>query len=745
MFASGCDRSSVARSSSTHWPGARTGPRNDAVASVRSRQGTSRVVAHEPETRGQAAEQRVHDTLRAALPPEYRLYPNVRWCAKTRRGGPAHDGEADLVVVHPEQGLLVIEVKVRRAPPRRARALVDRPEPPRHRRSSRPRPRSTTSSARSTTCRPGRPAASSGPATRLPFPTSTSRACRRVTRSSGRTRRTDIVFDADAFATPEATRSGPRSGPRLLGRRRQPAAYPLTAAEAALVDDFLAPTVELRRLLRHDIEEGANAAARRLPGAAGRAQPEPVACARRGRRAGRQRQEPDRASRRRLALPARAFGPCSSASTSRWRRRSCGRSRTRGEPPDRRPDVIDLPPAVRDARPASRRPAERPPKPIPQDWWDETLPTALEQAIDALTRASRYHAIVVDEGQDFALGWLETLPVPAVRSRGRRVLGVPRPRAGAAPRRRGRASCGLGEPLELFEDYRSPAPVSELAARFYRRSDGAGRARAGRTGAARSVEAAPGDATVEAVRIELHRLLDGRRRPAVADRGAVGPVGVEERGLAQAAVRQRRASGTAPSTTRATRSACRPTRSPTSRRTTGSSCSRRSAGSRASSARSSSCASCPRPASASTSSSTSALTRATTHLVVIAPPALAERSRRETLRGDSQLTRQVLQRSAAKAQPRRTCPTLRSRRGPSPRAPADARAPPSRSAVTETKDGPGLPGARVVVRAVAGGRRGSSRSPGRAVSIIGRRSGSSSSSGRPRCWPSRPRTSTVDT
>ena len=63
------------------------------------------------ETRGQAAERRVHDVLRAALPAEYHLFPNVRWCAKTRRDGPAHDGEADLVVVHPEHGLLVIEVK----------------------------------------------------------------------------------------------------------------------------------------------------------------------------------------------------------------------------------------------------------------------------------------------------------------------------------------------------------------------------------------------------------------------------------------------------------------------------------------------------------------------------------------------------------------------------------------------------------------------------------------------------------
>ncbi len=38
------------------------------------------------ETRGEAAERHVHDALRAALPPEYRLYGNARWCAKSRPG-----------------------------------------------------------------------------------------------------------------------------------------------------------------------------------------------------------------------------------------------------------------------------------------------------------------------------------------------------------------------------------------------------------------------------------------------------------------------------------------------------------------------------------------------------------------------------------------------------------------------------------------------------------------------------------
>ena len=57
------------------------------------------------------AERRVQDALRAALPDEYRLYPNVRWIHKEHRDAPARDGETDLVIVHPQSGLLIVETK----------------------------------------------------------------------------------------------------------------------------------------------------------------------------------------------------------------------------------------------------------------------------------------------------------------------------------------------------------------------------------------------------------------------------------------------------------------------------------------------------------------------------------------------------------------------------------------------------------------------------------------------------------
>ncbi len=62
-------------------------------------------------TRGEDAERLVHDRLRAALPDDYHLYPNVDWTGPMRDHGPAEDGEADLVIAHPDNGILVLEVK----------------------------------------------------------------------------------------------------------------------------------------------------------------------------------------------------------------------------------------------------------------------------------------------------------------------------------------------------------------------------------------------------------------------------------------------------------------------------------------------------------------------------------------------------------------------------------------------------------------------------------------------------------
>ena len=58
------------------------------------------------------AERRVHGAFAwLATQNRLRIYPNVRWVSKPSDNMPARDGETDLVIVHPEDGLLIVEVK----------------------------------------------------------------------------------------------------------------------------------------------------------------------------------------------------------------------------------------------------------------------------------------------------------------------------------------------------------------------------------------------------------------------------------------------------------------------------------------------------------------------------------------------------------------------------------------------------------------------------------------------------------
>jgi hypothetical protein len=50
------------------------------------------------------------DRFEASLPKSFRVFYSVRWLARSQEGG-ARDGEADFVIVHPDNGFLFIEVK----------------------------------------------------------------------------------------------------------------------------------------------------------------------------------------------------------------------------------------------------------------------------------------------------------------------------------------------------------------------------------------------------------------------------------------------------------------------------------------------------------------------------------------------------------------------------------------------------------------------------------------------------------
>ena len=451
---------------------------------------------------GERAERFVEEHLRAALPQGARLYANVPILARTRPTGPAHDGEADIVIVHPDNGLLVIETKsgqpgrdaqnrwfigdhpLERSPFEQAmaakhdlvRAICDLPDWPRDH-----EPRSGHAVAF-----PDADLASLPPGHGLLGPD--------VIR--------DIVIDADGFASTEATRRAlERAWAVWVGDGSRD--YPLDAREMSLVDAYLAPTAELRRFLRHDIEDDRE----RLLDAS-RAQLWALNQAKRLRRvevvgpAGSGKSLVAVEKARRLAKEGwRTLFVCFNQplATAVIREFEDG-----GEPPDRRPVVTTF---HRLCERLGARAGTLPPRPspIPREWWDDTLPRALDAAIDALPD-ERFQAIVVDEGQDFRLAWLESLEflflTPADG-----VLWVFHDPGQALRHDDEVAGLGLPDTIELFEDHRSPAPVAELAAPFYR---GPGEPYAVGEGsrAPTIIEAEPGHATVEAVRRTLHTLVE---------------------------------------------------------------------------------------------------------------------------------------------------------------------------------------------------------------------------------------------
>jgi AAA domain/Nuclease-related domain/UvrD-like helicase C-terminal domain len=141
------------------------------------------------------------------------------------------------------------------------------------------------------------------------------------------------------------------------------------------------------------------------------------------------------------------------------------------------------------------------PDPIPQDWWDRTLPRALDDAAAKL--GPRYHAVVVDEGQDFAADWLASLN-ELLHGGLEDVLYVFHDPAQAIYRDDVVAQLGLIEfPLET--NCRNAQPIHAVVSRF---AEGGLASEAMRSGgrAPEFVDAAAGAETIEALRHVLHRL-----------------------------------------------------------------------------------------------------------------------------------------------------------------------------------------------------------------------------------------------
>jgi hypothetical protein len=461
------------------------------------------------EPHGKAAERLVVERLRAALPADqFHLYPNAEWLGPMRDGGPARDGEADLVIVNDENGLLVLEVKSG-APSRdsQQRWWIGGHELSRD-------PFSQARDSKYQLVRklqalpdwPPRTEPRAGHAIALPDVDLASLPRGHVLLGADAPR--ELVLDAQALETPESIRRWVNAAYAYwLGDGTR--GVPLGANGLRLVDEILAPAWSLRRLIRGRIEDdradllaASNEQAlilnrtrsiRRLevvgPAGSGKS----MLAAEKARRLAREGYRTLLVCfNQRLATSlireleeAHAPAPAALGQTGldvTTLHRLCERLGTEA--------------GVLPARPA----------PIPQAWWDETLPAAAEAAIDALPHA-RYHAIVVDEGQDFEARWFELLQRLLVDPDD--VFWVFHDPGQTLIRTDVVAGLGLAR-HELFENHRNPGSIAELAARFYRGGEEPIALR--ETGRRYTIiSAEPGDATLEALRKTLHRLIEEER------------------------------------------------------------------------------------------------------------------------------------------------------------------------------------------------------------------------------------------
>jgi len=461
------------------------------------------------ESHGKAAEQVVAERLRAALPsPEFHLYPNAEWLGPMRDGGPARDGEADLVVVNEEMGILVLEVKSG-TPSRdgQGRWWIGGHELSRD-------PFTQAKDSKHQLVRklqalpswPPRTEPRAGHAIALPDVDLASLPRGHALLGADAPR--ELVLDAQALETAESIRRWVDGAYKYwLGDGTRGA--PLGANGIRLVDEILAPTWSLHRLVRGRIEDDRS----ELLAASG----EQALILNRTKRF------------RRLEVvgPAGSGKSMLAAEKARLLAREGYRtllvcfnqrlatSLIRELAEAHAPAPGALGPTGLDVttfhRLCERLGAEAGvlptrPAPIPQAWWDETLPAAAEAAIDALPNA-RYHAIVVDEGQDFEASWFDLLERLLIDPGD--VFWVFHDPGQALIRTDVVAGLGF-ERLELFENHRNPGSIAELAARFYR---GGERATAFRETERRYtiIGAEPGQPTRDALRKTLHRLIEEER------------------------------------------------------------------------------------------------------------------------------------------------------------------------------------------------------------------------------------------
>lgn len=450
------------------------------------------------ETAGRRAERLVRNRLRVALPASVEVFENVRWRERVR--GHFVDGEADIVVADPDRGILVVEVKsgeIRR----NGRTWYAGPKPlPQS-------PFEQAANARHALVRK---------LTQLPAWDPTLNP---------------IAGDAVAFPDVDLESAGPRLGmlgpdvdpdlildkPRLQSDeptarevrdwfnrtleafgRDSNARRPPGAGGVNLLRDLLVEPVELRSLLRSEIAEGERAVVELT-----RAQFTLLSNLRYQRRAsivggagtGKTMLAIEKAQR--LAREGyRTLLICYNSPLARLLADETAEvAQATG--------YLHVSTFHQLCEDLGREAGTLPPKPepVPQEWWDTTLPDALDDAIGKL--GGRYHAIVVDEGQDFAAEWLVSLDA-MLEAPQEDVLYVFHDPAQAIYREDAVAGLGLPE-FDIPQNCRNAQPIHDVVRRFG--SDTLAPDALRQEGRSPElIEAENDEATIDALRKVLHRL-----------------------------------------------------------------------------------------------------------------------------------------------------------------------------------------------------------------------------------------------
>ena len=380
----------------------------------------------------ETAEQRVIQQVRAALPPDYRVYSNVHWISRSRIGGPARDGETDLVIAHPERGLLIVEVKggaIRRDGQGRWYSGIHElaPAPFEQARTSK---YAILGKLRED---PEWPASDPRAGHAVSFPDVDLATLPAGARVLGPEAPLELILDGTCLETPTATATSiERAYDYWIGDGAG-SGVPLGERGMRVLDRLFEPEVELRPLLRRQIDRESQELVTLT-----RAQYDVLDHLRGVRRAS----VVGAAGTGKTMLAARRRGSSRREGFETLlvcfnrRSRGCSRRDARAAARDRPPRGPDVPPAV--PRTSGARPATLPPKPDPvnAEWFDETLPDGARRgdrdARAALPRDRRRR------GPGLRRRLAGVARGAAVRAEGGRALRLPRPGAGDLPRRRHR-------------------------------------------------------------------------------------------------------------------------------------------------------------------------------------------------------------------------------------------------------------------------------------------------------------------